>query len=598
MRGGVPATPPKRCILHVRWVASLSSDGVSSRFPFLQRRNSPHGTFSPGSVRQMFPLKGSGFPFRPSQLLGLGAVEGVRTDVCDVAMDDRHGREATAMAEHEVVDLTSPPGKTQAVICIDSDVESPTPAATTAVVACDSDSLAEDEEVRALFETRRKQDRAEAHAGATFQNLEDIENYLEERKEKAKAELSNGKTRSPAKRGRSETEQVKLDAKAKKAKEKEEKKEKMRAERLAAREAKKRANGYYKEAELTAVLDQTLASHAYGWQTMRYLQEKKLLYRIEPIPEMAPYRCVVWRRHAPRKFGEEERPGQQGSEERVRYMVVVMKAEEFSEEVDKDPALTMLLDCCCKGQPGSSLLLVVEGLEALLRKREREGYRRITDGRSAGDLFVRDKYEDALVDLTVHAGGVMYRCVRDSCEVAECIGQTHLSLAKQPYWKKKDFLDVAGGSKLLSTVDQQRLLEFQSQSQPASSSDMEGSHLATSSTVRPRLRAPCLDDGSVFLRVLHQLPRLGPQDAYAIALHYNHLGALLEWAHAATHSTVDGGPQRHGRVHGDGDAWESSLEEVAELRHGQGGASRRVGRANASRLRTWLTCEDPDAVLR
>lgn len=53
---------------------------VGRRFfslPFLQRRNSPHGTFSPGSVRQVFPLKGAGSPFRRSQLLGLGADEGV-----------------------------------------------------------------------------------------------------------------------------------------------------------------------------------------------------------------------------------------------------------------------------------------------------------------------------------------------------------------------------------------------------------------------------------------------------------------------------------------------------------------------------------------
>eukprot|EP00894_Picocystis_sp_ML_P003079 jgi/Pico_ML_1/53596/g4120.t2 len=350
-----------------------------------------------------------------------------------------------AMAEQEVVDLTSPPGRSNTVICIDSDTETPQPAPSKAVVACDSDSLAEDEDVRALFAARRKEDRAESRPESAFQNLADIEKYLEERKEKGKAERPHPKTRPSAKRVRAESEAEQPDAKAKKAKEREEKKEKMRLEKLAAREAKKRANGYYKEAELTAVLDQSLASHTYGWQTMKYLQEKKLLYRIETIQGMGSYRCVVWKRHAPRKFEEEERTGRKGSEERIRYMVVVMKAEEFAEEVDQDPALSGLVDSCCKSQPGSSVLLVVEGLDALLRKREREGYKRVTEGRSAGELFARDKYEDALVDLTVHAEGMMYRCVRDSCEVAECIGQTHLSLAKQPYWKKKDYLDVVKG---------------------------------------------------------------------------------------------------------------------------------------------------------
>lgn len=566
--------------------------GSPLTFPWERNRSVGSGP------RVCLPLAGfvslSSVPFRP----GSRTEVAFRNGASHVVMRDAPS--AMAMAEQEVVDLTSPPGRSNTVICIDSDTETPQPAPSKAVVACDSDSLAEDEDVRALFAARRKEDKAESRPESAFQNLADIEKYLEERKEKGKAEGPHPKTRPSAKRVRAESEAEQPDAKAKKAKEREEKKEKMRLERLAAREAKKRANGYYKEAELTAVLDQSLASHTYGWQTMKYLQEKKLLYRIETIQGMGSYRCVVWKRHAPRKFEEEERTGRKGSEERIRYMVVVMKAEEFAEEVDQDPALSGLVDSCCKSQPGSSVLLVVEGLDALLRKREREGYKRVTEGRSAGELFARDKYEDALVDLTVHAEGMMYRCVRDSCEVAECIGQTHLSLAKQPYWKKKDYLDVAGGSKLLSLSDQQRLVDLRSQSQlPPSSSDPDRFQLASSTTtLRPRLSGTCVDERSVFLRALHQVPRLGPQDAHAIALQYNHLGALLHWAHAIAPPTRAAGEGRDGHVHGDGEHWESGLEDVAELRHAQGGSSRRVGRANAARLRTWLTCEDPDAVLR
>ncbi|KAK9828426.1 hypothetical protein WJX81_006839 [Elliptochloris bilobata] len=333
---------------------------------------------------------------------------------------------------------------------------------------------------------------------------------------------------------KAERERVRHENAERKAREKEEEK----ARKAREREQRKRDSGRGALEEITPIISQL--NHASMLAAAAALHAEGITFAPDAaggaaLTHLPGRRVVAWQRRRPRLDGAGDEPP-----EDVPYVLVHLMGEDFVEEVERDQ-LRSLVAACGAAHPGYTLGLLIEGLDAHLRRQEAADYRARGPG-SGG--FCRAPIDAASAGLSVSWPGVRHALVPDGAAAAEHVLGLTKALAVQPYKVQDAFLAQFGSGKASGAEARDTLL-----------------------------RAPLPAEQKSWYAALCCLPELGPKQAHAVVGAWPSLGALL----AAYQDPARSQREKEGLVAG--------LMRT--------GASMRIGPVASRKLFAFLTATDP-----